>query len=196
LPDTTRTDPYGRAFLDKSLELASFPREALPLPSVYEPTSYTTALAAYEWELTGPVSELQTGRTPSIDGAFGRALNAASLAQDHGEARRTLEAYAKFERDDRILRTDLGHADVTGAIGLDTNPASGLNIDFGAFDGALEQWIGLHETSLELAMDAGSDRLDFWLGAALVMAPLVAASTWLGVVPRLIEYRWGRQWRQ
>src|SRR5262249_35836176 len=100
----------------------------------------------------------------------------------------TLEAFARFERDDRILRSDVAAGDMMKAIRFDLSQASGeAGGDFAAFIRALEHWIQIDQRAFDDAIHAGDTAV---AARQLSWVPglVVASLSLLGAWPRLREF--------
>ncbi len=178
LIDPPRAPFYEESFLDKSIELASF-RQRVTV------STYDTALGAQ-------LLAMDSGRTPQIGGAFGRALSRVVFPGEARAVRAALAAYAKFERDDRTLRADAASGNLTEAIRFDTSAAEGdSDGDFNVFDNALGAWIQVHQRAFDEAIAAGNGNLNGWQLYQWLAPLLIVILTWLGLRPRLREYTTG-----
>lgn len=175
LIDPQRAQFYEESFLDKSVELASF----------RQPVSMGT----YDDALAAQLSALESRRPTSIGGAVGRALGHVTLRGEEQAARATLAAYARSQRDDRILRADAAGGNLAEAIRFDTSSApNDSGGDFNAFDSALGGWIQIHQRAFDQAIAASTGNLNGWQVYAAIGPLLIVVLTCLGLIPRLREY--------
>lgn len=113
-----------------------------------------------------------------------------STSERYG-AIRVMARFAGFEVADRQMRATLAAGDLRDAIEFDTGTSLGYSTyDLGRYDQALVGLIGIKQRELDSAVRSGGDAVDGWTAAfPAVLAALVVALTWVGVRPRLREYR-------
>jgi hypothetical protein len=144
-------------------------------------------IETYDASLAPQLAALRGGRPADIGGAFGRALAHVVFPGEEKAATDALAAYAKFELDDRTLRSD-APAD---AIGFDVSAApNNSEGDFTAFDNALSAWIQIHQNAFDQEIAAGTGALNGWQLYAALGPLLIVGLAWLGLRPRLREYAW------
>ena len=177
LIDPSRAQLSEASFLAKSVELASFRQRV---------TIFT-----YDAALGTQVAALQSGQPVRIGGAFGRALGHVVFPGEERAAAAALTAYARFQRDDRVLRADWDSGRLSEAVRFDTSAApNDSEGDFIAFDSALGAWIQIHQQAFDREIAAGNGDLNGWQLYAVLGPLLIVGLAWLGVRPRLREYAW------
>jgi hypothetical protein len=176
LVDPQRGQQYQQAFLSKSISLTTFRQPV--------------TIATYDAALAPVVTEVQQGRTPDMRGAFGDAVRNITFTGEPAAARAVLQTWAAYQRDDRTLRADATSGDLKEAVRFDTSPApSDSNGHFNAFDLALGRWIQVNQDAFDAAVNAGVGNLAGWSVYPAVGALLVVALTFVGLRPRIGEYR-------
>jgi hypothetical protein len=167
---------YQQAFLDKSLKLTTFP-QAPPIDK------YDAALAPV-------VAQVQRGQTPDLGGTFGTALHNITFAGEPPAAKAVMETWAAYQLGDRVLRRDATAGNMPEAVRFDTsaapNDSDGL---FNAFDAALGTWIQVNQDAFNQAVATGDGNLNGWNLYPAIGALLVVALTFVGLRPRIGEYR-------
>jgi hypothetical protein len=175
LIDPSRAQLNQASFLAKSVELASFRQQV--------------TIDTYDAALGEQVTALRSGRRVVIGGAFGRALAHVVFPGEEPAATAALTDYARFQRDDRVLRADLESGRPAEAVRFDTSSAPGDSEgDFLAFDSALGAWIQIHQQAFDQEIAAGNGALNGWQVYAVLGPLLIVGLAWLGVRPRLREY--------
>ncbi|WP_067482303.1 hypothetical protein [Actinomadura hibisca] len=169
LLDPGRSDTYEQVFLTKS-----------------QSVMYLRAgnLAAYNQALQG-VPSGQGG--PKYLGFLGTEAARAQAGPGQRQALgRVLEDWKRFQQDDRQIR-ELTAAGRRGqAIGVRTGTAAR---DFAAYDASLVKLIQIHRTAFDRAVDDGDGGSRGWELGLPVVGVAVLALLWVGVRPRLAEYR-------
>jgi hypothetical protein len=176
LVDPQRGLQYQQAFLSKSLTLTTFPQA---------PT-----IATYDAALAPVVTQVQQGRTPDLGGTFGTALHNITFAGEPAASRAVLETWAVYQQSDRTLRADAASGNLKEAVRFDTSPApDDSDGRFSAFDAALGRWIQVNQDAFDQAIAAGVGNLNGWSLYPAAGALLVVALTFVGLRPRIGEYR-------
>jgi hypothetical protein len=175
LLDSARRRTYEAVFLIRSREVATFPSR---------PT-----LATYDAALANEVEVLDRGGEPVIEGDLGTALDGVHGDEEAAAARAVVASYAKFQKDDRVLRTDVARNDMREAVryslGQQTGESDG---DLIALDKDLGGWIAIDQTRGDADLAAGARALDGWQWIPVVVWVLVVGLAYVGIRPRLREY--------
>jgi hypothetical protein len=170
LIDAPRAQVSEASFLDKSVELASFRQPV--------------TIATYDSTLGDHLAAMENGEPADIGGALGRTLAGVSLPGEGRAAAATLDAYGRFQRDDRVLRSDWVNGNVVEAIRFYNSPApNDSGGDFAAFDSALGAWMRIHQQAFDEQVAAGTGDLDRWQVYAAIGALLIAVLAGLGIRP-------------
>lgn len=181
LADPARARDYQNAFLSKSQQLAEV---GTPTTAQYY------SLPQYYPALATAVTSLDAGHGAPLGGLFGDEMHNVTFPGEGGAARTTMDAYRAYQADDRTLRAD-ATADLRQAITYDTDPNPGASDgDFAAFGSRLDVLIGINQRAFDTAIPASIDALSGWTNwIPYVLFALVAMVIYLGVRPRLAEYR-------
>ena len=104
--------------------------------------------------------------------------------------RATVDAYRTYQQDDTTLRS-LSHTDLHQAITFDTSPDSNSSDgDFTSYNTALDAVIAINQHAFDAAIAAGTDASSGWTDWIPVsLIALIMVAVFLGVQPRLAEYR-------
>lgn len=169
LLDPERADTYGQVYLDKSQSVLYTPAGNLD--------KYYAGLRGVVADYPGKVAFL---------GFLGDEARNAGTADRREALADTLRRYEAFQQNDRRLRA-LSAAGQTGqAIRFQMDA---LGRSFEEYDQALVSLTAMHQRTFQAAIADGDDRLTGW-DYALPGAILVAvALIFVGVRPRLLEYR-------
>ena len=176
LVDPQRAQQYQQAFLSKSLSLTTFPQPV--------------TIGTYDAALAPVVAQVQQGRTPDLSGTFGTALHNITFAAEPAAAKSVLATWAVYQRSDRTLRADATSGNLEEAVRFDTSAApNDSDGQFNAFDAALGTWIKVNQDAFDQAVSAGVGNFGGWNLYPALGALLVVALTFVGLRPRLGEYR-------
>ncbi|MBU3067529.1 hypothetical protein KO481_39160 [Nocardia sp. NEAU-G5] len=181
LADPARAQDYQNAFLSKSQRLVQL---GMPTQTQYY------ALPQYYPALVTGVDAVDGGHGAAFGGLFGDELHNITFAGEGDAAKATVDAYRAYQADDHTLRADAA-TDLRQAISFDTNPQPGSSDgDFDAFNSQLDILIGINQHAFDTAIPAGIDALSGWATwLPYVLFALVTVAIFLGVRPRLAEYR-------
>lgn len=173
----SRAQVSEASFLDESVELASFRQQV--------------TIGTYDAALGAHLAAMQNGERTDLGGALGRALGEGSLPGEQRAAAATLDAYARFQRDDRVLRADWANDNEVEAVRFFNSQApNDSGGDFAAFDSALGAWTQMHQSAFEEEIAAGGGDLDGWWVYGVVGPVLIVLLAALGILPGLGERTW------
>jgi hypothetical protein len=178
LVDPGRAAQYQQAFLAKSQRMAAVGNVGI--------FGYDGALAADVRAYQGDNSDVRFG------GYLGAEFRNITFPGERAAAVRTLLAYQRYERDDRVLRSKAGRS-LAAAVAFDVGTAPGQsNWAFNQYDAALSSVIAINQNAFTAAVQAGEGGAAGW-GTVFPMAgaALIAALVLAGVRPRLAEYSLG-----
>ena len=175
--DEGRRDQYQQSFFTDSQQLADLPQ--------------ATSVFSYDAPLQSAI-EAYHGNHQDVEfgGFFGTEFHNITFPGERAGAEATLDAYQKYELDDRHLRSLMADGQLDAAIAYNTSlAAGGSNADFNSYDQALTKLIGINDSAYVAAAHNGaselSDRVPLMAGGSLAVILLCL----LGVRPRLAEYR-------
>jgi len=175
LLDPGRRQMYESVFLLRSRSIATFPSR---------PT-----LATYDAALANEVAVLGRGGAPALQGDLDTALQSVHGADEESVARAAVASYAKFQRDDRVLRADVARNDLREAVRYSLGPQAGQSQgDLVALDRDLGAWIAIDQTSGDANLATGARALYGWQWIPVVVWVLIGGLAYLGIRPRLKEY--------
>lgn len=176
LVDPQRAARYQRAFLAKSQSLL---------------TVYGDDLPVYEGALDVTLRNYLVGHEDDFAGYFGTEARNVTFPGEQAAVADTLTAYQAYQHDDGHLRALADGGDLTGAVAFDIGTAPGeSDHDFTAYDDALVALIQVNQNAFTTAVHNGQSVVAAWR----VVLPgigtlLVLGLVWLGVWPRIAEYR-------
>ncbi|MQY28476.1 hypothetical protein [Nocardia aurantia] len=175
LLDPQRAATYEQGFLDQSQWLLNVHVKSI---GEYD-DALRVALTAYR-------------RTSDIrfTGFFADEARAASFRGKRSALETMLLAYQSYQRDDRTMRA-MAAADLHEAISFDTSDDPGQSDgDFGYYDDKLQAVIDIDQRTFDTAVTRGVNTLTGWSSWVPYTAfALIALLVFLGVRPRLAEYR-------
>ena len=175
--DQGRRTQYQDYFFTNSQELAELPG--------------ATSVFDYDSALAGAISAYDADHSKvEFGGYFGTEFNNITFPGERAAAEATLNAYRKYELDDRTMRGYVTGGQLGAAVSYNTSLApGGSNADFALYDAALTKLIGINYSAYQKAAGEGqselSDRLPLLAGGAVAIMVLCM----LGAQPRLKEYR-------
>jgi hypothetical protein len=165
-----------QSFVDKSLQLVGLGADL---------THYDSALADALRAYQARNSDVR------FTGFFGTELNNITFPGERAAAEKTLAAYQVYQLDDRKIRAMATTGDLRAAIlfCISTSPGNS-NYDFGQYDAALTALIAINQHAFDGAIADGDRETGGWTGLIPGLTVLLlAASVFVGVRPRLAEYR-------
>ena len=175
--DQGRRAQYQQSFFDDSQQLADLP--------------LATSVSSYDTPLQVAIDDYHRNHQDvEFGGFFGTEFRNITFPGERAGAEATLDAYQKYQLDDRHLRSLMTDGQLDQAIAYNTSlAAGGSNADFGVYDQALTKLIGINDAAYVTAAHSGagelSDRVPLMAGGSLAVVLLCL----LGVRPRLAEYR-------
>ncbi len=175
--DQGRRAQYQQSFFSDSQELADLP--------------LATSVFSYDTPLQVAIDDYNRNHQDvEFGGFFGDEFHNITFPGERAGAEATLNAYQKYELDDRHLRSLMADGQLDSAIAYNTSlAAGGSNADFGLYDQALTKLIGINDSAYAAAAHDGAseldDRVPLMAGGSLAVILLCL----LGVRPRLVEYR-------
>lgn len=176
LVDPVGAVTYQKSFLDKSTQLAGLGAD----------------LTHYDAKLADGLKAYQARHSDvRFTGFFGAELKNITFPGEREAAEKTLAAYQVYQLDDRKIRAMATAGDLRGAIlfCIRTTPGNS-NYDFAQYDTALTALIAINQGAFEGAVADGKSETGGWTGVLpAVLVLLIAALVFLGVRPRLAEYR-------
>ncbi|WP_424638104.1 hypothetical protein [Embleya sp. AB8] len=182
LVDRARAPELERAFAAKSQELATF--------DGVRPEGYAEALRVAVLGFPG----FAKGQPPPFGGEFGREFRNITFTGERAAAEEALRWYARYQLYDRQMRTMVARGDIRGAIDFTTGYRENeSNWSFDHLTKALDAVTAINRTHQDAEAGAGLDALSGAGPIAALLAALIAAAAWVGVRPRLSEYRTGEQ---
>ncbi|WP_155981553.1 hypothetical protein [Nocardia sp. BMG111209] len=176
LLDPQRAATYEQGFLDQSQWLLNVHVKSV---GDYDAAA-RTALTAYR-------------RDPSdirFTGFFADELTHPNFPGERAALETMLLAFQSYQRDDRTMRATAA-ADLTEAISFDTSDDPGQSDgDFRDYDNKLQAVIGIDQRAFDTAVTRGINTLAGWnTWVPYTAFALIALLVFLGVRPRLAEYR-------
>ncbi|WP_405994667.1 hypothetical protein [Streptomyces sp. NBC_00986] len=176
LLDPQRRDQYAWSFLAKSQELYGLKGASLG--------TYDSRLAVTWREYEADHQVLH------FTGEFRRELDNITFAGERGAAEKTVETYAVYQRDDRMIRKLLAEGDEAGAVQFCMGWEPGTsNAHFEAWMGALDDVTAINQRHFDQFAAAGHSDISELLPAALGTLLAAAALTVLGLRARFAEFR-------
>jgi len=176
LADPARVAVYHQSFLTESQRLAAV-----------GPVNY----AGYAPALDAGVRAYQANNAKVLFGGYlGAEFRNVTFPGERAAAVQALLAYQVYEHDDVKLRA-LAETNPQAAADFDTGTQPGQSDwAFTRYDGALTAVIGINQRAFTAAVQAGEGDATGWNGAVPAGgAVLIAILVFLGVRPRLAEYR-------
>lgn len=179
LVDPERSAAYEKAFFAKSQQLATF--------------SGATSFAEYDKRLDSAVASLaayRTWRTPDFGGdLLGREFRNLTFAGEPEAAEDVFRRFATYEQFDRRMRDYAAH-DLRRAIDFNTSYHEGnSNWSYRNFQQALDDVLAINRDHMTRSARDGKDTLGGWSYLPAAGAALIVAAAYLGLRPRLREYR-------
>lgn len=175
LLDPGRRRMYEAVFLIRSRAVATFPSR---------PT-----LATYDTALAQEIEGLDRGGALALEGNLGTALRSVRADEEEAVARAAVASYARFQRDDRVLRADVARNDLREAVRFSLSPQAGESQgDLDALDRDLGRWIAINQTKGDANLATGAQALNGWEWIPVAAWVLVVGLAYLGIRPRLREY--------
>jgi hypothetical protein len=176
LLDASRRGVYEQAFQDTSQRLLTLPSATL---DTYD-KRLDDALAAYRADR----SDLR------FTGYYGDEFRNITFTGERAAAEATVQAYAVYERDDRIVRALVRQGRLQQAVAFCIGWDKGAsNYHFGQYDAALQHLIAINRDAYGGAVTAGRTGLTSRLPGAGAGLPAAVALAALGLRPRLAEFR-------
>jgi hypothetical protein len=150
-----------------------------------------TSVFTYDAPLASAIDAYNADHSKvEFGGFYGTEFNNITFPGERAAAEATLNAYQKYELDDRTLRGYVDGGRLGTAVAYNTSLApGGSNADFALYDAALTKLIGINFSAYQSAAGTGqselSDRLPLLAGGTVAIMLLCL----VGVHPRLKEYR-------
>ncbi|MET7304181.1 hypothetical protein [Embleya sp. NPDC005575] len=180
LVDRARAADAENAFAAKSRELAAFDGVG--------PTGYAEALRV---AVTGFLG-FAAGVEVPFGGEFGREFRNVTFTGERAAAEEVLRWYARYQQYDRQMREMVARGDVRGAVDFTTSyRENASNWSFEHLIKALDAVTAINRAHMDAEAEAGLDELNGRGLLSGLLALSVSALVWLGVRPRLAEYRTG-----
>ncbi len=175
LVDPVRVEQYEPAFFTKSQALAQV-----------NASSY----AQYYPALTTAMSTFIDGTGLTIGGLFGDELRNIDFLGEDISARATLAAYHTYQQDDTAFRAQAEN-NLQQAISFYTSTDYGSSDgDFAAYNIQLNSVTDVNQHAFDAAIPAGINALSGWTNwIPYSLFALITIAAFLGVRPRLAEYR-------
>jgi hypothetical protein len=176
LLDQERRGTYEQAFQDDSQRLLTLPSATL---GTYD-ARLDAALAAYRHD----PADLR------FTGFYGDEFRNITFAGERAAAEATVTAYARYERDDRTIRTLVHQERYQDAVQFCLGYGGGASdYHFEQYDAALRKLIGINAAAYSGAVTDGRSVLAGRLSGAASALLAAAALTALAIRPRLAEFR-------
>ena len=176
LLDPGRRSTYEQSFQDTSQRLLTLPSATL---NSYD-SRLATALTAYRADH----SDLR------FTGYYGDEFRNITFPGERAAAEATVNAYARYERDDRHIRALVREGHLQQAVSFCIGYGKGAsNYHFGQYDTALQHLIAINRDAYTHAVASGRGALTDRLPGAAGALFAAVALTVLGLRPRLAEYR-------
>ncbi|MCX4096147.1 hypothetical protein [Nocardia sp. alder85J] len=176
LLDPQRAATYEQGFLDQSQWLLN-----VHVKSVFDyDDALRAALTAYR----------RNNSDVRFTGFFADELGNITFPGERNAVDAMLLAFQAYQRDDRSMRA-LAAEDLGTAISFDTSADPGQSDgDFAFYDDSLNKVVAINQRAFDAAVTDGIDTLSGWNRLLPYSAlALIAVLVFLGVRPRLAEYR-------
>src|SRR5262249_53825154 len=135
------------------------------------------------------IASAQAG-TITFGGLFSDELRNVTFAGERDAAVTEFVAYGRFQAIDRQIRSLEQAGKHQDAVALCTGYEEGQsNWAFVRFDSALGKTLDINQTAFDRAIDAGFDAMRPYTLAGPLVALTIAVLVWLGLRPRMNEYR-------
>lgn len=175
LVDPDRAAQYEQAFADKSLRLARVD---------------AAGVHAYDAALAGALDRYRAEHTVAFDGFYGKALRNITFVGEREAAGEMLARYQEYQRADRKIRALNTSGNLGEAIRFCVSFAPGdSNYLYDQYDQALGRFIGINQRAFEDSVRAGERNLSGWTWLPPAVLLGVMLLVFVGVRPRLSEYR-------
>ncbi|MFC4912797.1 hypothetical protein [Actinomadura gamaensis] len=153
-----------------------------------EPLSYEDALAGIVRRYQG--MDTLSERRIRLGGLLGAEFANITFPGERDAAEKALYAWQAYQADDVGLRAMYASGDLQKTVQFDTSPApADSNGAFNAFDQAMARVIAINQAQFEAHVRRGGDDLAGWTAVPPLAALVIIGLVWLGVRPRLSEYR-------
>ncbi|MCP2335871.1 hypothetical protein [Actinomadura rupiterrae] len=125
-----------------------------------------------------------------LGGLLGDEFNNITFTGEREAAEKALYAWKAYQADDVHLRDLYLSGNLGETVRFDTSSAPGdSNGAFSAFDRSLADVIAINQSQFEANIASGDDGLSGWTAIPPVLALVIIGLVWVGVRPRLSEYR-------
>lgn len=173
-------DPQRRATYEQSFEDTS--QRLLDLPDA--------TLGTYDERLSDALSAYRHDHADlRFTGYFGDEFRNITFPGERAAAEATVDAYARYEADDRTIRALVRQGRMQDAVRFCISWDNGeSNYHFGQYDVALKKLIAINTHAYAGAVSSGRGALTGGLSAAGGLLAGAAALTVLGLRPRLAEF--------